>query len=119
MENYSECDNRPKFPKMKILQATKKQLAMIGISKSLTLQTHPFNGRILMSLLALNVTLVFFSLYIIYDAESFAEYMQCVYAMSLTIQIIFDLITAALQANQLFEYIENSESLIDFSEYRN
>lgn len=119
MENSEKNRNQPKFPKMQILQLTRKKFATAGITKSLTTQAHPFNGGILIGFLTVNAALISSVLYLIYGAESFAEYTQSVYCASFAGLVIGNFTIIIFKANTLFEYIENCESLVNTSEYRN
>lgn len=66
-----------------------------------------------MGFLTLNTTLLCSVMYIIYEAESFAEYTQSAYTISLTAQILFDFFVVILKADTLFDFIDNCEIIVN------
>lgn len=114
MENSKE-----KFPKRKIFQFVQKKLATLGITRALAAQPYPLHGRLLFGFLALIAILVMMILYPIYENMSFFEYTQSAYAISLEIMTIFFWLIIILQANTLFEFIDDSERLANTCGYSN
>lgn len=105
--------------KMDGLQTMKEFFAMLGITEELLAQTYPINLRIFITFV------VFFSvffgtlLYMVYDAKSFLEFVQCSYYCSASIMGILDLMVVVFRANMLFTFIANSQQVIDVSKCAN
>lgn len=106
-------------PKLKVFQTTQKNFAMMGISRKLATQAYPLNVRILMGFLILYSLAIFNLIYTIYYAKTFAEYTQSVYVFSLGALIILALFIVILKVNKLFELIDNCNSIVNMSTYRN
>lgn len=118
MENSRKSHDQSNFPKMKIMQFVQKILATAGISRTLAAQAYPLDRKISIGLLILVATLASNILYIIHVANSFFEYTQAGYMISMAIVAASFLLILVLKANRLFELIENFENLINTSEYK-
>lgn len=116
--NSEKRNNRrmePKVRKLKLSQTTLKKFAIIGIHNAPATKT----ATLLTEFIILSSAFASITLYIIIEAESFAEYTQSAYILSMVIQISFDLLILIVNGKRMFEFIDNGESVINtVSEYR-
>lgn len=88
----------------------------MGITPSLADQSCPLNGIILFGFFIL-VSVIYCSIvFIVLDAGTFAEYTQAVYTGSLGTLIIFGLLILIIKVKNLFEFIDNTDKLVNTSE---
>lgn len=104
--------------KMKVFRKIQANLEILGINKNqaMQMQNHPYNGKILMDLLILSYSIASHFLYILYDAKSFDEYIECICAISASILITTCFAAMVFKMTTLFELIERKEDLIATSE---
>lgn len=117
MENSSETVHQSNTFKMKIFQTIQKKFALVGISKAPAAQSESFNWRLLMSFISLYSEFITILLYIMLEAETFAEYIQLAFLLSLTVQITFDLSIIIIKTKKMFELIDHFESIINTSKH--
>lgn len=105
-----------KFPKMKVFKSIQKNLAITGIGPKLVTQPYPLNGRILMGFLLLGFGNTFTCVFIGNYAKTFSEYTQSTYFLSAEILFIFALIIVILKVENLFEFINCCDCMLNISE---
>lgn len=121
--NATKTENsKPKKPKtqpsrLKSFEIIQKNLAFAGITPNLANQSYPFNRTILFGFLTLGSAIYCSVVFIIYEADTFAEYTQSVYVVSLAILIILVLLMMVLKVKKLFNFIDCCEDFINTSEY--
>lgn len=101
---------------MELFKTTKQFFAMIGITQEKMLHTYPINCRLFMSFLAFFTLFLFTLLYMVFDADSFLEYVQCSYFCSASLMAIVDLTLLVLEGDQVFINMANMEQIIETSE---
>lgn len=116
MENSEPNKLKSQSSKLKAFKILQKNLATAGITPDLVHQSYPFNGTILFGFLMLNSHLYGSSAFIIYDAETIADYTQSVYAASVLALIILSLLYMVFKANDFFEFIDRSDFLVNTCE---
>lgn len=104
------------LPKPKGFVIIEKYFAIAGITPSLADQTCPLNGRILLGFLLLGSGMYFTSVFLIDEAETFAEYTQSVYTNALSTLIILALLILIFKVKQLFKFINDCDKLAKISE---
>lgn len=102
---------------MEIFHATKQYFALMGITESLTSQTYPINRKILMSFLVFFFLFISTLTYIIYEANTFLEYVQSIYFCSASIMALVDLVFIVCRVNVLFKSIESLQNVTKTSEF--
>lgn len=114
-------EEKPQFrsepPKLQAFEIIQKYFAFAGITPSLAKQPYPLNASILFGILMLGAAIYFTSVFIIYEAETFAQYTQSVYAVSLVALIALALLIIILKVESLFEYFNKNDILVNTSEY--
>lgn len=103
-------------PKLKLFELPQEHFAIAGITSALASQPYPFNAAVLSGFLLLALSIYMTSVFLIYDAETFAEYTQSVYTDTLLTLIIFALLILILKVKSLFEFINGCEDLASTSE---
>lgn len=107
---------KPQLPKSKVFEIIEKYFAIAGITPSLAEQTCPLNGCILLGFLLLGSAMYFTSVFLIDEAETFAEYTQSVYTNALSTLIILALLILIFKVKQLFKFINDCDKLAKISE---
>lgn len=97
-------------PKLKLFQTLQKNLSSIGI-----VRRHPFNARIALILLILGVGIIFESVYIFHEAQTYLDYTQSICMFSGVILVTFNLLIMALYLTELFEIIDHCECISNTS----
>lgn len=119
MENSNQEDSKFQLPKLEAFEVIKKNLATAGIIPKLAHQPFPFNWTISFGFVLLGSGIYCTSVFIIYDAKTFAEYTQSVYTDSLVTLIILALVITIFNVEKLFQYVGgNNNHLVNTSEYR-
>lgn len=113
MENSNQENSPPTLPKIKAFKAIQKSFAMIGITPELATQPYPCNGRISFGILLCGSCNICMCMYIIDDVETFFEYTKSIYVLSAGIDITFSLITKILKVNEIFEFINRSDGMLN------
>lgn len=104
-------------PKLKTFESTRKYYALVGITSILAKRAHPFNGSILCDFLVLGSCIFCTFVFVIFDAETFAEYTQAIYTSSIAMQIMFTLLITISKVDKLFGLIHGCDNLINTSEF--
>lgn len=112
-------NSKSKLLKLRAFRIAQKELERISICRSLMLKSYPLNVKILLGSLVIGMTIIFHVLFIIYDAETFAEYTQCTYTGSLSVALLLVLMMFALKVEKLFEFIGDCEIIINSSKCKN
>lgn len=112
MENGIQ--ERP-LPDLKSFKTVQKAFAIIGIDRTLATQAYPFNWTILTGFLILGLAIISSSVYITNEAETFFNYTQSVYVVSIAILFSFLLLIQTVKVYQLFEYIDACDRLLNAS----
>lgn len=107
-----------KLSKMEVFKTIRKNFVTVGISPKLATQAYPFNGKISMGFLILNLTLIFIFVYIFNDAKTFFEYTQSIYMASALILFIFVLLILISKVGKLFEFINNCDKILNACEWK-
>lgn len=116
-QNLAEMENsKQEKSKLKAYKVIQKKFANLGITLNLVGQSCPFNGTILLNFLTLGSIMYSTIAYIIYDAETFAEYIQCIYCCSIGILATIALLVMILNVEILFEFINGCDILLNTSE---
>lgn len=102
--------------KFKVFEMSRKYFAIIGITPSLVHQSCPFNGTILFEFLLFGAAIYGTFAFLIYDAETFAEYTQSVYTSSVVIFVILGLLILMLKIEKLFALLNGCDVLANTSE---
>lgn len=116
-ELKSSKQEQPKAPplKPKVYEIIQKNFALAGITRNLA--NRPFNGVILFGFIVIGSGISSTSAYIIYDAETFADYTQSIYVVSVAIFITSVLLILVLNVKELFDLFDSSGDLVNTSEY--
>lgn len=101
----------------RVFEIVRKNFATVGITPNLVHQSYPLNGRILLAFLMLASAIYCTSVFIAYDAETFADYTQSAYTVSIVTFILLLLFASILEAKNLFEFINGCGALVNTSEY--
>lgn len=96
---------------MKVFQAIQSNFAIVGINPIVAKQPYPFNVKIVLGILLLGSAIVCNLLYVIDDAETFAEYTQTIYICSVSCLILSALIITILKMKKVFEFINYTDEL--------
>lgn len=105
-----EKSKRQPLPKLKAFESIQFHLATVGITPCLANQSYPINGSISYGFLLLGSCIYFSFKFLIYDAETYIEYTQSVFAGSLATLILLALIIIILKVQKLFEFIHSCEN---------
>lgn len=116
MENFKTGKSKSQPANLKALEIIRKNFAIISITPSLADQSYPFNGAILFGFLSLAAGIYCTSVFIIYEADTFAEYTQSIYMDSLLIFISIALLILMAKVGKLFEVINCCNDIVNTSE---
>lgn len=117
MENCNQEDSKFQPSKLQAFEVIQKNLATAGIIPKLAHQPYPFNWTISFGFVLLGSSIYCTSVFIIYDAKTFAEYTQSVYTDSLITLIILALVITIIKVEKLFQYVSgNDDHLVNTSE---
>lgn len=104
-------------PKRKIFQMSQKYFTVLGISPILMVQSNPFNQKNLICFLVFGLQLISEFIYILYEAETFWDYIQSIYFCSVSILATVVFLILVFRVDKLFKYIGNSENLNNIGKY--
>lgn len=113
--SHLEVTTSQRQPKMKVLQATKRCFAAIGITRNLSVQSYPVNRKVLIGFLTLLMTCICSFAFTFYKAETFAEYTQSVYIGAMAALINFYLINAAVNVKRLLKLFDDLTKIANTS----
>lgn len=114
LENSKWEKSQSSKSKHRVFKIVRKHFATIGITPNST--DRRFSGTILFGFLMLGSAIYCISVFIIYDAEKFAEYSQSVYMVSGVAFILFILLLFIFKVENLFEFINGCDALVNTSE---
>lgn len=114
LENSKWEKSQSSKSKHRVFKIVRKNFATVGISPNST--DRRFGGTILFGFLMLGSAIYCISVFIIYDAEKFAEYTQSVYTVSAVAFILFILLLFIFKVENLFEFIDGCDALVNTSE---
>lgn len=117
MEN-STGESSKSVHQIKIFQTIKKNLSTIGIGPNSAKQLRPFNAKIFVNLSAVGIGFIGTLMYIIIEARTFLEFAQSIYMCSTFVLVACILMTLIFNLSELFETIDNCESLVNTSKWR-
>lgn len=103
--------------KRRVFKIVQKNFATVGITPSLVDQSYPLNGTISFAFLMLASAIYCTFVFIAYDAETFADYTQSAYTVSIVTFILLLLLASILKAKNLFEFINGCGALVNTSAY--
>lgn len=117
MAEFNHENPQPsKLPGIKAFKTIQKNFAMIGIGPKLVkTQSYPLKAKIAIGSLISGCILE--SVYIFNDAETFSEYTQTIYGASAAIVLIFALVVLIAKVEKLFEFISQSNRLLNMSKW--
>lgn len=96
---------------MKVFQAFQSNFAIVGINPIVAKQPYPFNVKIVLGILLLGSAIVCNLLYVIDDAETYAECTQTIYVCSVSCLVLSTLIITILKMKKIFEFINYTDEL--------
>lgn len=100
---------------MKIFQAIRKQLAILGVEPTQTSGTYKFNVKLSFGYALWAYGIISCALFIVYSADTATEYIQCFYGISALMEISLCFLALVLQKTLLFTQFENLEKFINKS----
>ena len=106
---------KSKEEKMKVLQTSQKYFAIMGISSEQSNQKYPMNAKILIGFIVLGYSFVAHLVYLIYIANTFDKYIECICATVAMAVITTCFLSMVFGMNLLLESIDNIEKLIETS----
>lgn len=101
--------------KMKLFQSTQRKFAALGVTPNQSVQTHPFNGKILTTYFLYLLSCIFFFVYFFHVANNFREYVISIYMTSATVVVTINYTTLICHSLNIFKFIENVEKMIGTS----
>lgn len=117
MENSKPQNSQSNLKsKMKILQIVQKNFETVGVHPNLKSHPYPLNGKILMGIFILGMGVVCNFQYTFHEAKTFSESVQSMYIGSMVFLILFILMRFILNVNDLFEFIDDCESMANTGE---
>lgn len=105
--------------RMKILQNSQKYFATLGIGSEQIKRQSLLNGKILIGFILLGYSLTGNSIYLIFEATSFDEYIECICSIVGIVVISTCFVTMVFGLTTLLDCIDDIESLIGTSECTN
>lgn len=101
---------------MKIFRTIRKRYAIVGITPlNQTTQKLPISERVFFGGLFFFCYYVSQFVYIIYVANDFMEYIECICELYASAIVFVCFVTIVFKRNLLFQNIDNMEKLIDIS----
>lgn len=117
MDISQPAKSEPQSPKQrKSFELIRKNFAIAGITPKLVHQSYPFNGTILFSFMLLGFNICSIVIFVVYEAEQFAEYTQSINTGSIMILLILALLISIVKVKELFEFSDGGNALFDTSE---
>lgn len=115
MENFNQKKSKSRLPKRPVFETTMRNLAVLGISPILATQAYPFNVRIFIGFLILGSSISSSTVYIIYDAKTFLDYTQAIFAGSFATMFILFLLIVIHRVEILFDFFKRCDAFIKTS----
>ena len=116
MANQIE-EKKTRRQKMKVLQTSQKYFAILGISSEQSIQENRLNRKLLMGSILLGHSFVTRLVYLIYLANSFDKYIECICSTIAVVVITTCFVSMVFRMSILYECIDNIENLIETSKY--
>lgn len=91
---------------MNLFQSAQESFAILGITVDQSMQTNPFNKRILAALLSYTLTVTIYTVFLFHDATTFWEYTDNIYTNSATIAIVLCFTIVVFNMRKLFALLE-------------
>lgn len=116
MKNSKHKKTKAHSSKRRVFDNLLRHIRVLGITSSLPMQAYPLNRRILLGFFILGFCISGILLFIIYDAQTFIEYIQSIYFCSMAIFIAVTFLFIILDIEKLFKLISGYDSLVHTSE---
>lgn len=101
------------LPRIKVMQTVLKNFTKIGICPELVTQRYPINGRILWMVVVGIVTHILNGFYFLFDAETFLDYTQSIYACAVGILLSNVFVTLLANIETLYRALHDYELLVN------
>lgn len=106
-----------KLPKLQVLQKNKEYFKILGINLNAdTDGSHTFNRTILIGFILCALNVIFNFVYIIYEANTFSEFIQSIYFCFLSVDVSIVYTILIFREQLLLEFTSNFENIINASE---
>lgn len=102
---------RSSSDKMKLFQLIQRNFAILGINS--TQNRSLFNYKIFLGFLLLGLTMISNLVYILREATSFFEYIQCICPILVAITMIISFLSFVFNTSTLVEFYNFAENNID------
>lgn len=102
---------------MKVIEAIRRQFAMIGIVPEQSTMSYPFNAINIMVLLMFVIDLVINGVYCFYGAANFREYVNSAFACSALTVSMMAFATLIWEMAKVYQFLANLEKTIKSREY--
>lgn len=116
MEKSKGINSNSHLPRRKIFAIPLKYFALVGINKNLALQPYPLDDKIFMGLLIYGLCVYSIIVHVIYDAHSFNEYTQSMFALNFMAAVCSCFLILIFNIEIMFEYISICGQLVHTSE---
>lgn len=113
-EHRTVATNTKERKNMKLFSLIRKNFDILGIC--LDQSNHRFNTKIFFISFSYGLTCVSYFLFLFYEANTFWEYTNNIYATSTAILIVTCFLIIIYQITNVFELIENCENFVNKSE---
>lgn len=100
---------------MQIFQVIRVHLAALGIETKPSTGQSSFSGKLSMSFILLVLSIISSVLFVICEADTVIEFMQCFSVISAIVENSVSFVAIVWQRQRLFNYIEIVESIINKS----
>lgn len=115
MDNSKQENSEIKLTRIKPYKTLQKNFAKLGITPKLLTQTYSFDIKMLVPFLVLIIGVSFVVVYICNYAESFVVYTEGIFMGSAGAAMAFLLMFLIIKVNELFEFINSSEEMLNKS----
>lgn len=109
---------KPKLLKMRVFQLTQVHFAGAGITANLAIKSNRVNVKILNGFLIIGSSVACSLMYTFFEANTFAEYTQSIYAGSLAALIFTALAIIMFNVKKLFKLIKTCGRIVNMRELR-
>lgn len=109
--------SKSQWPKFRIFLLTQKNFATLGVTPDLSNQQCLFNKRISIGLSLLGLATICIFQFFFYEAKTFSECTQASYLGLYSALILIGLLIVVIKVKKLFEFIKNSENLVNTSKW--
>ena len=91
MENSNQTKSESSMAKLKIFKLIQENFKVVGFESSSVEQNYPFNRKIFMGFLTVSISFLWNLMTMLYEANTFVEYTQCIHMCSVSALIIFNI----------------------------